>query len=328
MESKNKIAAWSSYWSEGNFTSLPNLYAANYDGAVLEFWAGIFRELKEHARLLDICTGNGAIAMLVRDNLDRREMVCDIHAIDVAEIHPIEVQHHGSVQNNVQFHPGTAVEATRFPDEYFDLIVGQFALEYCDLPLAIEELSRIIRNDGRIVLMMHHEDSVTVSKTIDLIRIADFFFENPSIFLRLRKYGEQYSRQKTPDTAKVAQTRKQLSASLGRAEELLKQYPKDRFLRATLGEIRQVIERIHERAPGQAASVRHFENIVRNYLIRMRDQRDAALNAQDMSELDELFLQHGFHDISYEPFYSEGLLFAWTLLAGKRGSVHDAEHQP
>lgn len=327
MDSKERTAAWSSYWTEGNSTSLPNLYPNNYDGGVLEFWASTFRELEEHARLLDICTGNGAIALLAREHLDRRGIICDIHAIDSAEIHPPPIQGHGSVFNDVEFHAGTAVEETGFPDRHFDLIVGQFALEYCDLENAIKELSRIIRCDGRIAFMMHHEGSITVRKTNDLIGIADFFLEKPTIFYRLRKYAEQYSHEKNAQTPKIIQMRSQLSASLDRAGDLLRLYPTNRFLRATLAEIRNVAQRVHSGSPGQVREIRQFENVVRNYLIRMRDQREAALSSEDILMLVELLRQYGFLDISYQPFYSDRLLFAWTLMARKGSRVHDAEQQ-
>ena len=36
--SSKQVAAWSCYWSEGNITSLPNLFADNYSGDVLFAW--------------------------------------------------------------------------------------------------------------------------------------------------------------------------------------------------------------------------------------------------------------------------------------------------
>ena len=57
--SGKQIAAWSSYWSEGNTTSLPNLFAGNYSGDVLRFWNEAFDTLEDNSRVLDICTGFG-----------------------------------------------------------------------------------------------------------------------------------------------------------------------------------------------------------------------------------------------------------------------------
>ena len=162
--SSKQIAAWSAYWSEGNITSLPNLFVDNYSGDVLRFWDEAFSTLEENGTVLDICTGNGAIAYLARDHADRRGIRFEIHAIDVAEIQPRSREGDDSTINDVQFHSGVAVEATHCRNDYFDLIVGQFALEYCSIPEAVKELSRIIRDKGSLVLMMHHADSATAQR--------------------------------------------------------------------------------------------------------------------------------------------------------------------
>ena len=103
MKNKKKIAAWSSYWSEGNINSFPNLFAENYSGDIFRFWSETFTMLREHNRVLDICTGNGAIAILARDDVNRRNISCNIHAIDVAKIQSHELQDSDATFNNIKF---------------------------------------------------------------------------------------------------------------------------------------------------------------------------------------------------------------------------------
>ena len=45
-------------------TSLPQDFAANYDGEVAEFWQAAFAQVPPAGRMIDLCTGNGAIALL------------------------------------------------------------------------------------------------------------------------------------------------------------------------------------------------------------------------------------------------------------------------
>ena len=315
MKNKKKIAAWSSYWSEGNVTSFPNLFAENYVGDIFRFWSETFTVLKAHSRVLDICTGNGAIAILARDDVNRRNIRCDIHAIDVAKIQPNELQANDATFNNVKFHSGVAVEATRFPDNYFDLIVGQFALEYCNTEDGIKELSRITRKDGAIVLMMHHASSITVKNTRDIIDIANVFLKEPTIFFRLRKYAEQYLRQKIKDAPKVIQKRKQLMASFNEANKLFRQFPNNSFLQVTLDNIKYFAERVHNNSSIQTSEIREFEKMVKYHLIRMQDQLDAVSDIEKMSEFEGLFHRYGFLSVTVKPYYLEGVLFAWTLKA-------------
>lgn len=315
MKNKKKVAAWSSYWSEGNTTSLPNLFAVNYDGDVSRFWNDAFTVLADNSRVLDICTGNGAIAILARDHVNRRNISCEVHAIDVANVQAAELQNNDTSGNTVKFQSGVAVEDTHFPDNYFDLIVGQFALEYCDIGGGIKELSRIARGAGGVVLMMHHANSATVGSTGNFIDIADLFLREPSIFFRLRKYAEQYSRKKYVDTPKSIKKKQQLIASISNADSLSRQIPNNRFLRVTLDNIKQLAERVQNDSSLELAEIREFEKIVKYHLIRVQDQRDAALDNEKITEVAGLFRNHGFPSVHYEPYYLDEVLFSWTLMA-------------
>ena len=320
-KNSKKIAAWSSYWSEGNITSLPNLFAENYGGDVRRFWNDAFATLQDNSRLLDICTGNGAIALLARDHANRRKIRCEIHAVDVAEIQSNNHDGSDSTSNNILFRSGVAVEATHCRSGYFDLIVGQFALEYCNIEDAIKELSRIAKEDGTLVLMMHHANSVTARNTREFINIANIFLKEPTILYRLRKYAEQYIRNKAADTRKLIQKRQQLMASLNEADSLSGQYPRNRFLNVTLDNVKHFIGRVHSDPLIRVEEIREFERTVRRHLIRMRDQRDASLDSDEMSELKASLHASGFPAVQYKPYYLDEELFSWTLRAWRGNGV-------
>ena len=304
-------------------TSLPNLFADNYGGDVLQFWREAFGALREGSRVLDICTGNGAIALLAADHADRRKLHCEIHGLDVAEIHPGNLESADSPVNGVHFHPRVAVEATHCRSDYFDMIVGQFALEYCKVEDAIRELARIVSKGGRLVLMLHHADSVTARNTREFIRVAEVFLKEPSVFYRLRKYAEQYSRHKAGDPRKLARKRQQLVTSLNEADGLTRQYPNSRFLSVTLDNVKHLVERLQSDPQMRVEEIREFESLVKHHYIRMRDQRDASLDSRGMTRLEALLRGDGFRSVHYEPYFLEDVLFSWTLTAswGSRAGV-------
>jgi ubiquinone/menaquinone biosynthesis C-methylase UbiE len=320
MKNRKTVEAWSSYWLEGNKTSLPNLFAENYDGDVARFWDEVFTSLSDNNRVLDICTGNGAIAVLANDHVTRRGIGCEIHAIDVANIHATEAKKGANPKGAIKFHSGVAVEATQFPDMFFNLVVGQFALEYCDIEDGIKELSRIIKKDGRVVLMLHHENSASVVSTGELIGIAHLFIEEPSIFFRLRKYAEQYANKRELDTPKATKRRNNLIASINHADRLLEQFPNNRFLRITLDNIKNLAGRVQMEGIGGLAEIRKFEKTVKQHLIRVQDQRRAALDDDKIADIKMRFDRNGFTSVSYEPYFIEGVLFSWTLVARRNSS--------
>jgi len=195
------------------------------------------------------------------------------------------------------------------------LIIGQFALEYCNIEDGIKELSRIIRKDGAIVLMMHHVSSITVKNTRDIINIGNVFLKEPNIFFRLRKYAEQYSRQKVKDAPKVIQKRNQFMVSFNEVNKLFRQFPNNSFLQITLDNIKYYAERVHNNSSFQISEIRKFEKMVKYHLIRMHNQRDAASDIGKMLEFEELFHRYGFISVKFKPYYLDGVLFAWTLKA-------------
>ena len=316
-KNSKKIAAWSSYWSEGNVTSLPNLFAENYGGDVLRFWNESFATLRDDSRLLDICTGNGAIALLARDYADHRKIRCKIHAVDVAEIQPISHERGAPTSNAVQFHSGVAVETTHCRSGFFDLIVGQFALEYCNTEAAVQELSRIAKESGTLVLMMHHADSLTAQRTREFIDIAEDFLKEPTVFYRLRKYAEQSFRHRSANARQVAQKRQQLIESLNEANRLSSRFPNNRFLSVTLDNLKHLADRVHNDPKMRMEEIREFERIVTHHLVRMRDQRDASLDSDMINNIRELLIRNGFSSVHYEPYFLGRDLFAWTLKASR-----------
>ena len=311
--SSKQIAAWSSYWSEGKITSLPNLFADNYSGDVRRFWDEAFATLEENGRVLDICTGNGAIACLAREHADHRGIRFEIHAIDVAEIQPRSRETDDSTINDVRFRSGVAVESTGCRSDYFDLVAGQFALEYCNVPEAVRELSRIIRTNGSLVLMMHHADSATAQRTRRFVDVANVFLKEPTIFYRLRKYAEQHIGRKRINARKAPQKRQQLMESLMEADSLSSRFPGNRFVNVTLDHIKYLVNRIHGDPLIRMEEIREFERTVQHHLIRIRDQRDASFDDERMSELATRLRSNGFRSVRYAPWFLDGDLFSWTL---------------
>ena len=163
--------------------------------------------------------------------------------------------------------------------------------------------------------MIHHADSATATSTRHLIEIADVFLKEPTIFYRLRKYAEQHIAKKRINARKAPQKRQQLMASLIEADSLLSRIPGNRFLRVTLDNIKNMVNRIHSTPPNRIEEILEFERTVQHHLIRIRDQRDASFDDERMAGLGTLLCANGFGAVHYEPHYLDEVLFAWTLRA-------------
>ena len=156
---------WTRYWASGVVSSLPEVYGDPGDGPLAAVWRRELAALGGRARVLDLGCGNGAVALLAAETAAAQEACWEIHGVDSAAIDPVRTvscRHHAAV-SAVTFHPATSMSATPFADAYFDLVAGQFALEYGDPPQVLAEVRRVLRPAGRAVFIIHLQESAVVA---------------------------------------------------------------------------------------------------------------------------------------------------------------------
>ena len=153
---------WDQYWHFDRIAScFDGAGAGNYDECVAAGWRDYFRTLPERARILDLCTGNGAAA-LIAAGIGRTEgKAFEIVAVDRAAIDPPAfVTRHAEDYAAIRFCPGTDAEALPFPDSGFDSVISQYGIEYADPERAIPELLRMIAPGGSARIVVHAADGV------------------------------------------------------------------------------------------------------------------------------------------------------------------------
>lgn len=166
---------WDRYWHYDRIAScFDGAAAANYDECVAAGWRGFFGGLPEGARILDLCTGNGAAAIIAAAAKKRFE----IHAVDQANIDPpAYVTRHAEDFAAIRFIPATAVEALPFPDGRFDAAISQYGIEYSDLARSLPEAVRVIAPGGRLRLVVHAADGDVAAGARAVIAEAGLLLE-------------------------------------------------------------------------------------------------------------------------------------------------------
>jgi SAM-dependent methyltransferase len=150
---------WSDYWAAGRLTSLPNDFAANYEGEIAAFWSAQFREVPEGGRMLDVCTGNGAIPLLAAADFAARGRQVQLVAIDAANIDPgaiaIKYPELASLVAGIEFAGNSPIETCELPDQHFDLVTSQYGIEYADWGVAARQVTRMLKPGGRLAIVCH-----------------------------------------------------------------------------------------------------------------------------------------------------------------------------
>ena len=157
--------AWTRYWAGGEVSSLPQVYGDPLRGPLADFWRSRLAPLGHRARILDLGCGNGAVALLAAATGAARGAHWEIHGVDAAAIDPLRnlTARFREPAARVAFHPRTAMTDTPFPAGHFDLVAGQFALEYGDPPRVLDEVRRLLRPGGNAAFVLHLQESEVVA---------------------------------------------------------------------------------------------------------------------------------------------------------------------
>lgn len=162
---------WSAYWAVGYITSLPQDFVGNYDGEIAAFWRARFAEAPHGARVLDVCTGNGAVALLAADWSRVKLAAFEVTATDAARLDPLALaaRHPRAADliRSVRFLGSSPLEAISLPDAAFDLVTSQYGIEYCHPEAAAAQVARLLKAGGRFVMLTHESgsDIVTTMQT-------------------------------------------------------------------------------------------------------------------------------------------------------------------
>lgn len=155
--------SWSRYWASGALTSLPEDFRANYDGEIRAFWHARSAEVPDGGRVLDVCTGNGAVALLVAEGLAGLDRTAGITAVDLADIQPQRIRQRfpalAEYIDRIRFVGNRSFEDIALDDDSQDLIVSQYGIEYCEPAAAAAQCARLLKPGGRLALITHATDS-------------------------------------------------------------------------------------------------------------------------------------------------------------------------
>lgn len=150
---------WSDYWAAGRLTSLPDDFAANYEGEIAAFWSAQFEEVPEDGRMLDLCTGNGPIPLLAAADFASRGRHVELVAIDAANIDPgaMAAKHPevASLLARIRFVGNTPLEHHDLPTQHFDLVTSQYGIEYANWHAAARQVASTLKPGGRLAIVCH-----------------------------------------------------------------------------------------------------------------------------------------------------------------------------
>lgn len=176
-------SVWDLYWHCDRIAScFDGAGASNYGEAVAEGWRTFFAALPDRVRIIDLCTGNGAIALIAAEVGRSEDKAFAITAVDQADIDPpAYVTRHGEEMRDVAFLGRTGVEALPFADGSFDVAVSQYGIEYSDTDRSAREAARVLAPGGQARFVVHAAEGIVASGAKTAIEDADFMLKGADL---------------------------------------------------------------------------------------------------------------------------------------------------
>ena len=311
---------WDDYWRHGFLTSCADAFDGNYEGKLRQVWEDFFRSAKGNATILDIGTGNGAIALIASRISSELHGDFSVHAIDQAEIDPLAmVKSHTDGLAAILFHSKTPAEDCGLPDNSIDMVSGQYALEYTPLAKTVAELARVCAPGARLLFVMHHADSIVLETAAEELRLGDLL-ENSGFFDHAANLLKQMSSIPTEQTYRLAsdpkaeENRKKLNQSAAELTALVSQTPNPDILQTALKSVSDCFHRQQTLGSRVLGLLAQYRRQLEANLTRLHDLQNAAVNEEQGREIIALFNAQGFLTEPLEDIFHEQDLLAGRLL--------------
>jgi len=306
------VEHWETYYRGGAIATCPMGAGTSYSLELRDLWLGFFTSLAAGARVLDLGTGNGAIALFAKEAASSTGRRLEIHGADLASIDPAHhVPNGAALFEGIEFHPGMANERLGFESASFDAVSGQYALEYGDTAESLAEVGRVLRHGGRALFVLHHDQSVLVGNARESLAQGALVLEETKILRKLRRHAAA----ERSSAAAARATSAELAADVGRLQQAASRSVTPHLLHVVIDGVQKLLGLRRELgAAGFEREVDRFERDVRAGVRRLQDLVRHAHSAEQMHAMVATARGIGFECSGAElQYHSHENLVGWRL---------------
>jgi ubiquinone/menaquinone biosynthesis C-methylase UbiE len=305
---------WETYYRGGALASCPTGPDPNYSLEMRDAWVEFFASLPDGARVLDVGTGNGAVALIARDAAVAAAKQFEIHGSDLALIDPPRQVRGGErMFDGITFHPGVAAERLPFEMNSFDGVSAQFAVEYTHVSASLPQIFRVLKPGGRARLSVHHADSVVIQNARLSLAQANLVLDEARIYRKLRSFIA--AEREAASQPKAAASWNQLTGAAARLQQAAATHANAHVLLVTLDAVQKLLASRRQLSPPQfEREIDRVERELRAQVRRLLDLTGAARSADQMAEMVRAATNAGFETGAPRPQFQSGdVLVGWLL---------------
>ncbi|WP_457674899.1 class I SAM-dependent methyltransferase [Thiolapillus sp.] len=300
---------WGDWWRNRSLTSFHGHFRHNYDGSLRLFWEERFATLPRGAAILDLATGNGALALLAAEYSATHDRNFRITGIDYATIRPESLQEDHPLLADIRFLGNTPMENTGLEDASQDLVMSQFGFEYGNMPATIREIRRLLRPGGCFSAMIHHRDSAVLEQAREALAQTkrcekSTVTKTAAALVELQQKLAREGSLDTQDQQRAQKLHHALASELDKLNRYARQLKDPSHVRMFTQSIMVLFDR---RNAARISPEQRLEAIDRlttenlGYRRRMKDLQGAALADKDFLTLKRLLEQQHFASPDIRP---------------------------
>lgn len=295
---REALEQWDRYWAYGNLHSFSQVFDDNYRGEIANFWRARFVRLPAGAHVVDIATGNGAIALLALRESDRLGRSFKVSGVDLAAIDPAAKIKDESLRGELQrivFHSRTSAEQLPFEDGSVDMVCSQFGIEYSDVSRSASEIARVIKPGGRLAFIVHHAGSLLLAGTRREIDHLAFVLEEARLYLRARNLLRARAESGTGRRGtKIKKKEQGLREALSRIDQEASRHVNSNMLLGPARYVREIFAASNRMSPREALGwLEEAQARVLANRRRLLDMTAAARDEEGIAELADRLVTQG-----------------------------------
>jgi ubiquinone/menaquinone biosynthesis C-methylase UbiE len=293
---------WTSYWRSGQALSsfAEGDAALGYQDDVIGLWQRTWAELPVQAELLDVGTGNGALAVALAKYAVAAGKPWQISGIDLADIKPASDMQQAAAAKpllqQITFYSNCSIERTSFKDEQFDGIYSQFGLEYADWDASLPELYRITKSSGHVVALLHTSESELSQDSALGIRILSHCLQqSPLVSLAEQLLTRsEYLLQHQQSIVTDASFQQLNQALLTEVKALQQQYNAANAAVWFQDVLSRLAPLVHQLQPGNLQRLQQSFEQLEQHRLRLLDQQMATIDPVKAEQIMALARSYGW----------------------------------
>lgn len=314
---------WTDYWQNTNALNsfAEGEQAKGYQKDIAKLWEQQLENIQNNATIVDLGTGNGAVAVLSQELSNKLNKNWNIIGLDAAGISPskLKLKDKSTKQllKQIQFIPNTPIEKLPFEDNSVDVFISQFAFEYSDISKSLKQCLKCLKSGGKLSFICHtleshiSEDSLIGERALETVLLESPAFMQTDLLLDIAQQQERSGQmrhwQQNPYRQNITAT---LHWIFDRLSQQFKSNKQEQYwCNSTIKQITNILKNIGSAPASQLRTqLQTVYKSLDSHRLRLKDQNAACLNEKKLEAIKRFCDNHSL-TFAYQDLNVDGKVF-------------------